>query len=1307
MPQETYGARKFLLDMLMKERSLDREALDECSKLRETERLTFAEVLVSEGVVTDQELGHILEKFAEEGHISPAELNLLTSEFPSSWERWKEMEERDDEAEQKMLEQDRADTEALPEIPLDAAIDQPEGEDGQSGGKKGRPLTERVHRGSLQEALEELMDDAPVKEFPSSRIKPVQEVETGDSFIGKTVGGAKVLSKLRDDQLGTVYRGLIESLNREVSIRLIKPESINPGRRKRIVEHAQNATKVEHRNVAEIITADEEPEGIYIVSRYVQGESLRERLSKDGRIPQEEALEIGLQVGRALRAGHDVEIYHGDLNPRNIILDDSGQAVVADFGLLKSTEIDREADSSQSLLMGTPQYMAPEQFDAKPADARTDMYTLGVLLYEMLSGMLPFDGSTPFAIRDAHEKGSPKSITEIDRELNSTVAKLVNKMISREPENRYQNMNDVINDLVDLKQYLATGGEAPPIARTDSTGAAEVDDHVRERANKYKTVMFTPEIKKKKKIKGIYVLITIILIVAVGGGAYIFITKPNVFKLSANFEEEADKEFEEISRGADLLLSQQNHLGALQKLDMFPSKYASSQARRKLESYRLTIFAAAKSNYEEQKGRIEEVYKSERINDARRMLRALKAQVSRIVHEYGGRWPQAAALDEYVTFATALEGEITETLKKLENFEEDIKFAEGLLKEDRLADAQQAVEKYLKSPIAKHRKEALRIVKIVEEKQKAFDLENAKKRELVEFEKAIDMARASMKAVAQLSNFKSDAGKFLKIMQAAQESFLNELFEGMDEFEESVDILEERLNASGKSGLFDPVFEQMKEFRAAMQDSRNNLEKTERDEESEGRTWWKTVIGSLEKLGENTRELVKAAESVRFDAEAGLLDDAKTRVQAYISTVDQYERAVRALQANAIEDYVKAVGEIRALAQSENHKMIIAATFVNVFDGAKSEIESGSVEEVAKFLDSVRNAERQRIKIEAGLVLADIINMLDAFEEEKGELDRRKKFASQIVAMFEMIKEGKSEDALRFVATFKDPKNPNKYKQLSEQEKEELAKVKAEAEHQIKFIEDMKRIDELIEKKEFDTARRLCLGWRYDSRKKISAKAEQKYYEIMDKKEPDMIFIEGGTAELGSDNEDDKDPKRRQIYRNFYIDRHEVTCGAYERFVKDKKYSPPRNWPRGMMPRQWMRLPVTGITWKDAAAYAKWVGKRLPTDSEWEIAASWGGKTKVLFPWGDEFDPDKTNVATGELVEIEKTKSDKSPNGVFDMGGNAAEWTATKLGSGIIVRGSSAEKTAVSEDARTTRRIEREPNTSSDFLGFRCAKDVK
>lgn len=1341
MAQDLYNARKFMLDVLMKERSLDRDALEECEKLSIANQVTLAESLVSEGVVTDQELGHLLDRFASEGHISPAELNLLTKEFPSNWERWMEMEERDEEAASKMdvVEVVEEEAQLMPSEAIIEEIPEPTGKEESAEPEPekkvgGRPLTERVHRGSLQEALEELMHDAPVKEYPHASAKPEAEKSRLDPLIGRKIGGTQIIGKIGDGQFGSVFKGVVEELGRTVAVRLIRSDMITEARRMRVIELARKAIEIEHRNIAAIIDVGEDEGFIYIISKLIEGETLRAKLQRENKLSQDDALELATHVARALRACHDKEVTHGDIKPENIYIDKRDQVMVADFGLAKSMEIDRDSDSKQSPMLGAPHYMAPEQFEAGKPDARTDVYSLGIVLFEALSGALPFDGATPFAIRDAHMAGKPKLVTEINSDLNPTVAKLIAKMIAKDPEHRYQNMTELVNDMVDLKQYLATGGAEPPIARGGPAGAPELDAEVRARAQRYKTVAITPEEEKKSGFKARHVILILLLIV-VAGGAYLYLMRPEWFRLRDTFEEEAANAFAEMKRKTDILIQQQEYFAALQELEEFPARYQASQARRNMEAYRQRIFDDADKNLAPMRQRVQELFDTERVEDARRLNRALKLQVQQILDTYENSWPKVGVLRKYVEFATEIEARITQTLDKLKNFEADMKYAEALLKEDRLAEARAAIEMYKKSPIAKHVAEAQRVAGLIEERKKVLDTEAAKKAELEEFEQVVSAAKEDLqnnefdKAVARLLPFRTVVEKFENALLAA--------------------------GSAAKSGRFDEAASQLETF-ASM-------------EPQEVKIWtslYEAVADALgEKKGEELALAIEHLESLRYSERQRI----KIGLIPVLAEIEQKRRDYLADEAERKrgDEFEKHMDYARDLMSRGKHKDAMDVLSVYASDSRLTPREKKELSQLStvvsdnlRFLkdftdienlfSGISSIKRSRELVEEGKyaeafqLIGQIYGIGRALTQEEKEALSEVKEGTP-----ELVEKGRYEEVLRVLdEAFKDkpPKNERLfadiyrhlnrsrlnaqanaliekggYKEvldalleiygydplLTEKERAVLSKLKAGAGSNNELIEVLREVEKLLSGKKLREARTICMSWQFVSYQNLRETASSKYLEIMDALEPDMVYITGGTATLGSDDKDDGNPERIINYPNYYIDRHEVTCAQYEKFVAETEHAPPANWPRGSMPRQWANRPVTGVSWNDAAAYAKWVGKRLPTDAEWEIAASWDGKKKLLYPWGDQYAQGNANIASGDLSDVGAHPKDVSPNGLFDMAGNAFEWTETKAGDKHISYGSSADKTAKSEDARTSRRLFLDSGTANDFHGFRCAKDVK
>ncbi|MDT5295327.1 MAG: eukaryotic-like serine/threonine-protein kinase [Acidobacteriota bacterium] len=217
---------------------------------------------------------------------------------------------------------------------------------------------------------------------------------------------------------------------------------------------------------------------------------------------------------------------------------------------------------------------------------------------------------------------------------------------------------------------------------------------------------------------------------------------------------------------------------------------------------------------------------------------------------------------------------------------------------------------------------------------------------------------------------------------------------------------------------------------------------------------------------------------------------------------------------------------------------------------------------------------------------------------------------------------------------------------------------------------------------------------------------------------PGMVYVPGGEFIMGSDGDAYERPKHRVSVKPFFIDTYEVTCEDYAKFVRAAGHAPPPLWTNGTYPEGWARRPVTGVTWYDAAAYAAWAGKRLPTESQWEFAAR--GNDGRRYPWGDEWEPGAANVggAGGELADVGSRRS-PSPFGAYDMSGNAWEWTATdfdiypggdaslmkKQRPGKVIRGGCC--TSVPAQATTTYRGVWPPQ-GEDYsrTGFRCVLDA-
>jgi formylglycine-generating enzyme required for sulfatase activity len=218
-----------------------------------------------------------------------------------------------------------------------------------------------------------------------------------------------------------------------------------------------------------------------------------------------------------------------------------------------------------------------------------------------------------------------------------------------------------------------------------------------------------------------------------------------------------------------------------------------------------------------------------------------------------------------------------------------------------------------------------------------------------------------------------------------------------------------------------------------------------------------------------------------------------------------------------------------------------------------------------------------------------------------------------------------------------------------------------------------------------------------------------------------MVYVPGGTFQMGRKGGDEfEQPAHEVTVAPFYMDQREVTCAAYAKFLQETNSRPaPPGWSNNKPPAGNELLPMTGVSWSDANAYAQWAGKRLPTEEEWEFAAR--GNTGSIYPWGNEWKPNCANAATtaaGKMVQVGSYTDGKSPFGVLDMVGNAWEWTASKLkpypGGKLpplpdqdlrVIRGNFWR---ANQNQATTTYRRGYPAVNEDYTntGFRCVKDV-
>ncbi len=265
-------------------------------------------------------------------------------------------------------------------------------------------------------------------------------------MLGKTISHFKILEKLGEGGMGVVYKAEDTRLKRTVALKFLPPElSRDEEAKKRFIREAQTASSLDHPNICSIHEIGETEDGqIFIVMAYYEGETLKQKLA-DGPLPVEQVVNIATWIAQGLVSAHDRGIVHRDIKPANIIITNKGEVKILDFGLAKlagQAQLTKDAST-----LGTVAYMSPEQTLGENINHRTDIWSVGVVLYEMLTGELPFMGEYEAAILYAVVNEEAKPISNFRNDVPQNIEKVIKKCFEKNPDERYQSVNELLKDL--------------------------------------------------------------------------------------------------------------------------------------------------------------------------------------------------------------------------------------------------------------------------------------------------------------------------------------------------------------------------------------------------------------------------------------------------------------------------------------------------------------------------------------------------------------------------------------------------------------------------------------------------------------------------------------------------------------------------------------------------------------------------------------------------------------------------------------------------------------------------------------------
>ena len=286
-------------------------------------------------------------------------------------------------------------------------------------------------------------------------------------MVGRIIGHYRILEKLGGGGMGVVYKAEDSKLGRMVALKVLPPERVaDPNRKRRFVQEARAASALNHPNIITIYDIDE-AEGVhYIAMEHVQGKTLDRLIARHG-LRVNEALRYAVQMAAALAKAHSAGIVHRDLKPTNVMVTDDGLVKVLDFGLAKLTEaapasdaetaVTLEPTTEEGTIVGTVGYMSPEQAEGKAVDARSDIFSFGSVLYEMLTGQRAFQGETKVSTIAAILREEPKPLSQVVEGLPREVERIVKRCLRKDREHRFQTMADLKVALEELKEESDSG----------------------------------------------------------------------------------------------------------------------------------------------------------------------------------------------------------------------------------------------------------------------------------------------------------------------------------------------------------------------------------------------------------------------------------------------------------------------------------------------------------------------------------------------------------------------------------------------------------------------------------------------------------------------------------------------------------------------------------------------------------------------------------------------------------------------------------------------------------------------------------
>ena len=286
---------------------------------------------------------------------------------------------------------------------------------------------------------------------------PVKELTRGTTFAERY----EFIEELGIGGMGRVYKVFDKKITEEVALKILKPEiSKDEKTIERFGNELKFTRKIVHKNVCRMYDLNEEKGTQYITMEYVPGEDLKGTIVRVGQLSVGKAVSVAKQVCEGLMEAHRLGVVHRDLKPQNIMIDKEGNVRIMDFGIARSLKA--KGITAAGMMIGTPEYMSPEQAEIKETDQRSDIYSLGVILYEMVTGRLPFEGDSPLSIAMKHKSEKPSDPRRFNTQISPELSRVILRCMEKDKEKRYQRAEELYSELDNIEKGLPTRERVVP-----------------------------------------------------------------------------------------------------------------------------------------------------------------------------------------------------------------------------------------------------------------------------------------------------------------------------------------------------------------------------------------------------------------------------------------------------------------------------------------------------------------------------------------------------------------------------------------------------------------------------------------------------------------------------------------------------------------------------------------------------------------------------------------------------------------------------------------------------------------------------